>query len=84
MVVSSNPFLLVSMETYLLGVLEHLKCGYCFDVTELSQFLGKKRHSFDDFSLYQVCYLVTSKKHCLCEVTVLVTFSVPSVLLDDF
>lgn len=43
MVVSSNSSLLVSMKTYLSGVLEHLKCGYGFDVTKLSQFLGRKR-----------------------------------------
>lgn len=31
------------METYLLAFLEHLKCGYYFDVTSVSQFLGKKK-----------------------------------------
>lgn len=34
----------VTMETYLFGLLEHLKCGYCSDVTSLGQLLGKERN----------------------------------------
>ena len=34
----------VTIETYLLGLFEHLKCGYCFDVINLGQLLENKRN----------------------------------------
>lgn len=57
------------METYLLGLLEHLKCGYYSDVTVLGQLLGRKEmawsHNFGTLCLYQAWDLVTSWEACL-------------------
>lgn len=42
----------VTIETYLLGLLEQLKCGYCFDLVSLGQLLEKKRNGMKSSFLY--------------------------------